>query len=324
MDDAPPAKRRRTDDADAPEMPLVRSTEYWFDDGNIILQVESTQFRLTKSMLSMHSTVFRDMFMMPLPADEPTVENCPVVVLSGDSPQDWIHLLGAMYPKCLIDEVPSLELIAAILRLSKKYDFSAFHKDCIRRLKTEFPTTLEEYDALNSWACIKYEEFIYFDLMRLAKEIGLHSILPLVYCVALTMERDGYIETILDPEDASVSPGDRLACILGVAKLLILQSHTTMAWLALDSDPHIPSARCIQPLKCVASVKEVILDLSKTHFPHIWVVDYWNESWDGDMCVSCRSKAKEVFEAGRKACWDKLPGAFGLPAWDKLKSLDLD
>lgn len=99
MDDAPPAKRRRTDDADAPEIPLLRSTEYWFDDGNIILQVESTQFRLTKSMLSMHSTVFRDMFMMPLPADEPTVENCPVVVLSGDSPQDWIHLLGAMYPK---------------------------------------------------------------------------------------------------------------------------------------------------------------------------------------------------------------------------------
>jgi hypothetical protein len=243
--------------------------------------------------------------------------------------------------RCLIDEVPSLELIAAILRLSKKYDFSAFHKDCIRRLKTEFPTTLEEYDALNSWACIKYEEFIYFDLMRLAKEIGLHSILPLVYCLALTMKRDRYIETvgpivfrgqryqsspiqILDPEDASVSPDDRLACTLGVAKLLILQSHTTMAWLALDSDPHIPSAMCIQPLKCVGSVKEVILDLSEIHFPHIWVVDYWNESWDGEMCVSCRSKAKEVFAAGRKACWDKLPGAFGLPAWDKLKSLDLD
>jgi hypothetical protein len=50
-------------------------------------------------MLSMHSTVFRDMFMMPLPADEPTVENCPIVVLSGDTAQDWTLLLGAIFPK---------------------------------------------------------------------------------------------------------------------------------------------------------------------------------------------------------------------------------
>ncbi|KAJ7366518.1 hypothetical protein DFH08DRAFT_834681 [Mycena albidolilacea] len=76
MGDATRIKRRRIDDGDASETPLVRSTEYWFDDGNIILQVESTQFRLTKGLLSMHSTVFRDMFMIPLPADEPTVENC--------------------------------------------------------------------------------------------------------------------------------------------------------------------------------------------------------------------------------------------------------
>jgi hypothetical protein len=50
-------------------------------------------------MLSMHSTIFRDMFMMPLPADEPTVENCPIVVLFGDTAQDWTLLLGAIFPK---------------------------------------------------------------------------------------------------------------------------------------------------------------------------------------------------------------------------------
>jgi hypothetical protein len=94
---APPTKRRRT--GDATETSLVRSTEYWFYDGNIILQVESTQFRLAKSVLSMHSSVFRDMFMVPLPADEPTVENCPVVILTGDTAQDWTCFLGAIYPE---------------------------------------------------------------------------------------------------------------------------------------------------------------------------------------------------------------------------------
>ncbi|KAF7365476.1 BTB domain-containing protein [Mycena venus] len=96
MANAPRTKRRRTDDADAAGTPLVRSPEYWFD---IILQVESTQFRVAKSVLSKHSTVFRDMFMMPLPADEPTVENCPVVVLPGDTAKDWTLFLGAMYPQ---------------------------------------------------------------------------------------------------------------------------------------------------------------------------------------------------------------------------------
>ncbi|KAJ7037762.1 hypothetical protein C8F04DRAFT_952250, partial [Mycena alexandri] len=46
----------------------TRSSEYWFGGGDIILQVESTQFRLFKSILSKHSSVFRDMFTIPLPA----------------------------------------------------------------------------------------------------------------------------------------------------------------------------------------------------------------------------------------------------------------
>ncbi|KAF7357634.1 BTB domain-containing protein [Mycena sanguinolenta] len=160
MSDVPPTKRRRTDDPDdvaAEETPLVRSTEYWFDEGNVILQVESTQFRLPKSMLSMHSNVFRDMFMMPLPADEPTVEGCPVVVLTGDTVEDWTHLLGAIFPKCLM-KVPSFAIIAAVLRLSKKYDFPEFRKDCLHRLRKEFPATLEEFDnGTDSWSHIRQE-----------------------------------------------------------------------------------------------------------------------------------------------------------------------
>jgi hypothetical protein len=87
MGDATRTKRPRTDDVDTPAIPLVRSTVVRRRD--IILQVESTQLRIAKSVLSMNSSVFRDMFMMPLPAGEPTVENCPVVVLSGDTAQDW-------------------------------------------------------------------------------------------------------------------------------------------------------------------------------------------------------------------------------------------
>jgi hypothetical protein len=50
-----------------------------------------------------------------------------------------------------VNEVPSLKLIAALLRLAKKYDFAEFRQDCVCRLKAEFPTTLQELDDLESW-----------------------------------------------------------------------------------------------------------------------------------------------------------------------------
>ncbi|KAJ7189739.1 hypothetical protein B0H12DRAFT_788110 [Mycena haematopus] len=327
MGDEVPTKRRRTDSAAHPvETPLVRSTEYWFDDGNIILQVESMQFRVAKSILSRHSPVFRAMFMLPLPADEPTVENCPIVILTGDTSQDWSLFLGVIYPQSLTDEVPSLALIAAILRLSKKYDFPAFRKDCVRRLKTEFPTTLKEYNILKSWVSIEEEEDIYLRLLPFAKEIGLYSILPLAYWDTL-MTRTTYLPKILDINDGSLNPNDRLACLLGISKLQVLQSTTTMGWLDLDPDSAsaiIPCGTCSQPPKCVAAVKEIVCEEASMHPPYFWAISKWDKDWDKMMCRSCRSKAREVFEAGRKECWNKLPSVFGLPDWETLKSMDFE
>ncbi|KAJ7037770.1 hypothetical protein C8F04DRAFT_952317, partial [Mycena alexandri] len=192
MEDAPRTKRRRTDtDTDAetetePETPPTRSTEYWFDDGNIILEVESTQFRLMKSILSKHSSVFREMFTMPLPADEPTIENCPVVVLSGDTAQDWTLFLGAIFPKSHPGELPTFSLLAAILRLSKKYDFPLFRQKCVRRLREACPTSLKDYnDFSKGWKSFNSidseNQDIRLPLISLAREAGLPSLLPLSY-----------------------------------------------------------------------------------------------------------------------------------------------
>ncbi|KAJ7855714.1 hypothetical protein B0H14DRAFT_2754289 [Mycena olivaceomarginata] len=325
MGDVTRTERRRTDDADTPAAPLVRSTEYWFDDGNIILQVESTQFRVAKSGLSRHSSVFRDMFMMPLPADEPTVENCPVVVLSGDTAQDWTLFLETMYPKSLMEEPPPFKLIAAILRLSKKYECPAFRKDCVRRLKTEFPTTLEEYDDLEAGTCIKGDRDIYRPILYLAREIGLHSIIPLIYCHMLTLNRETYMPKILNVNDVSLGINDRFACLLGITNLQILQSTTTMAWLEVDLPfSALPAHDCLQPAECVAAVGDTILGEASIHPPPLRVISEWNEIWDIGMCRPCRKKAKDVFEAGRKKCWDKLPSMFGLPEWKELVSSDLE
>nr|GAT43810.1 predicted protein [Mycena chlorophos] len=72
---APPKRARLIPESDAgADTPVGRSNKYWFNDGSVILQVESThvQFRVSKGVLAMHSPVFRDMFSLPPPSNEPT------------------------------------------------------------------------------------------------------------------------------------------------------------------------------------------------------------------------------------------------------------
>ena len=84
-----------------------RAADFWFDDGSI-LHVESTQFRVHRSVLSASSEVLQGMFCLPQPAviDEDFVEGCPVVHLH-DKAIDWIHVLKALYSdRCVSILVP--------------------------------------------------------------------------------------------------------------------------------------------------------------------------------------------------------------------------
>lgn len=76
---------------------LRKSACFWLDDGNIILRTSKTQFRVHKSVLKMHSTVFEDMFSVPQPVDQPTFDGCPFVVLTDDDDKDWELLLATLY-----------------------------------------------------------------------------------------------------------------------------------------------------------------------------------------------------------------------------------
>jgi hypothetical protein len=76
--------------------PISRS-EFWFIDGSVIVIVENKAFRIHKSILSKHSDVFSDLFMVPQPQDGvETMEGCPVVHLP-DSLSDFTDVMNALY-----------------------------------------------------------------------------------------------------------------------------------------------------------------------------------------------------------------------------------
>ncbi|KAJ7037837.1 hypothetical protein C8F04DRAFT_952320, partial [Mycena alexandri] len=217
-------------------------------------------------------------------------------------------------------------LIVALLRLGKKYDCPVFRKDCIRRVKMEFPTTsLAEYDKISgSWDFIQGTDDTSLHLLSLAREIGLHSILPLLYNAILV----NHLPTLLDSKDARLSSLDRSVCLLGYLNLLKLQSTTTLDWLNVDvENPHIPSTTCSHPDKCVAVVKKIVFTLSKKQPQRLFILSrvfFRQKQWEDLLCASCYDKADKIKDVGRAICWEQLPAAFGLPDWEELKSLDFE
>lgn len=76
---------------------ISRSADFWFDDGNLILQVETAQFRIHRGLICANSVVFRDMHALSQPEERGAIDGCPVVQLQGDTEADWTNLLEYIY-----------------------------------------------------------------------------------------------------------------------------------------------------------------------------------------------------------------------------------
>ncbi|KAJ3502902.1 hypothetical protein NLJ89_g8682 [Agrocybe chaxingu] len=155
----PASKRRRTEsgveegsesDSENQTAMKVKRSKYWFDDGNVVLQAENTQFRVHRSMMAHHSKVFKDMFGMPQPeqAQDAMVDGCPVVIL-GDEPRDVELVLAVFY-----DNVKALDFrkkmtvfqLGAYLQLGKKYEIEYLQNEALKHMRGDYPTTLDGWD----------------------------------------------------------------------------------------------------------------------------------------------------------------------------------
>ncbi|KAI1786587.1 hypothetical protein LXA43DRAFT_952359 [Ganoderma leucocontextum] len=139
---------------DAIDDSIQRDSEIWFEDGNIVVITQNTAFRFHKSVLSLHSPVFRDLFLVPQPSpaggEEPveTLDGCPVVRVS-DTSYDFRELLRAIYggvSHLHPDKAVTFAVLAALARLSHKYQLDELLEAVVPRLKGTFTTELEMWD----------------------------------------------------------------------------------------------------------------------------------------------------------------------------------
>ncbi|EAU80884.1 hypothetical protein CC1G_03060 [Coprinopsis cinerea okayama7 len=318
--------------------PPTRSPDVWFDDGSVVLQAQNVQFRVHRTMLSRHSEVFRDMFEIgrlgssinasntPQAADPtPLVDGCPLIILHDD-PTDLTHLLLSLYdkPHTTTDALPFATL-AALLRLGRKYHFPSLYAEALRRLQSEFPASLEEWEKLpQTYTYIVEEEGLLFDIVNLALEMEVHEVLPSAYYLCV-QDLNDLLYGIPRPNSpngpAMLPPHIKNLCIQARERLLALQYDMTFAWIDLlgnwNQEDHGVNTDCLKPDHCgrIAGqlVREVFLPLPEVNR----TLEKWTDFTTytplvNQLCAVCLEDARVCHEAGRRKVWEGLSGVFGL------------
>ncbi|KZS99877.1 uncharacterized protein LAESUDRAFT_667425 [Laetiporus sulphureus 93-53] len=164
---------------------LTRS-DFWFSDGNIVLVAHHAAFKVHRGQLERHSDMFKDLFSIPQPQHQDTIDGCPWVELH-DSPSDVLHLLGALYDGLYFTNCAARNFaaLAGVLRLSTKYLIEHLRLRCLARLHAEWPSTLLDWDVRERQATDaagRYTPRDHFThpilVIRLARELDLDELLP--------------------------------------------------------------------------------------------------------------------------------------------------
>ncbi|KAH6907596.1 hypothetical protein BKA70DRAFT_360027 [Coprinopsis sp. MPI-PUGE-AT-0042] len=330
-------KRQRRDSQGS--VPVIRSTKCWLDDGNLVLQVEQTQFRVHKSVLARHSPVFRDMssFSQPPEEDEPMVEGCPIVYLS-DSAQQWELLIGVLYDglQFFSGQLLPFGLVAAMLQLGHKYQFDALKERALQCLSKQFPDKREGFyftsgtpmrKAKPQTTCFLDEADSFNDVVNLAIRLHLHRILPSVYLQALMRASSLLPSFYTGTKSASgkiTELSHQTQTLLGQShgRLAIEVSENQLSWLR---NGVIPVTECLAPVSCQTALFQCI---GEFWIPTVSLVKAFSSmngaKLGGVFCAECKKIVRDHFENGKAATWRKLPEIFGLPPWEELKNFAFD
>lgn len=163
-------------------------------------------------------------------------------------------------------------------------------EDAIQRLQCKFPSTLAERDTINSSMVSIESPADHYDIINLAHETNLLSILPgaLFECI-----NQGLIDHLLtgaprgDGTIVAISPEDQQKC---------LSASRTYRWLypLPGSMTGCTNTRPCRRRRQWGGSFEASCDS---------IFTTWKPSWESYLCTD----------------WNKLPSMFGLPDWDILR-----
>lgn len=311
-----------------------------------------------KGVLSLYSTVLRDMFDLPIvPADsdnEPSThgainpdvyDGLPLVVMSGEKGEDLMHLLRAIYEReCVIeislpwnqtdiplksyydrdDDDTPLEKIIALFSLSAKYDVPTVRKDVLKQLARIYPTTLAEYEAMSNRTAELFgrsRHKCHFPLLRacITSQEDIQIILPaLFYACSNAMP----INEIIKEEAPSLALPVLQTVLLG-ERALADNMRRYLSWTLDDASP--PPAGCPHSASndvCTTARRhpetQAIIDLFSTTELSEIVGEDVVDAFFVRRCDLCREHIVRNLNNIRNHVWEQVPEYFGLTSWEEV------
>ncbi|KLO07744.1 hypothetical protein SCHPADRAFT_932249 [Schizopora paradoxa] len=318
----------------------------WFPDGNVVLATDTYLFKVHKSLLSVHSSVFKDMFELPDVGHDSSIpggpgrsdaalasdsyKGVPMVTMVGDKGEDVAHLLRAVFDPNYYhrdDDDTPLEVVVALLLLSTKYDFNGVRKNVIRHLSRHYPMTLREYEAADRDEDVplfgKSREDCDFSLLAAAVTAEADVLLPCLFFVCSNYSIDTTLDRMQSvPREAlHILIRGRESLTTCINKFIVsLPSQLYEREPTIDC-PRVSSRSCFANASCSESnLEDYIQTQFKTFTGAIIMGDCF-----GFICRECRYIAESMVDEKRKEIWDAIPTRYKFPEWgvlqDKLKAL---
>ncbi|KAF8906803.1 hypothetical protein CPB84DRAFT_1675429 [Gymnopilus junonius] len=323
-------KRKRT--SCDPEHPTesrlvepVKNSDFWFEDGNVVLQAQTTQFRVHRSILARHSNVFKDMNGMPQPAEQELLDGCPVVHLYDD-PKDWLNIFGIIYNNDADYKDLSwlaIPLISSMLRLGKKYEFNDLHTAAMDRIKHELPHNM--YIFTNQLKARFYTGHE-IDTLNLLLEMNIQSLLPVAcYLCVRNLTLKELFRGTKRREDgiAQLPPVWIEKLIIAKEKMVNDIKQRVLKWVLGEFTSHeyiqFPASSCTKPAQCSASQLSTCQLVISSPLQLDWMFLPFSDCCPDEYCNECLQVINKVYLTTQGSLWNELPRYFGLPDWEQLK-----
>ncbi|KAM5544046.1 hypothetical protein V8D89_002232 [Ganoderma adspersum] len=327
---------------------IKRDSEVWFEDGNVIVVAQDTAFRFHKSVVSLHSSVFRDLFSIPQPESlmgeevDEKFDGCPVVHVS-DTSYDFRELLRAIYGGVSYfhpDQTETFPVLAALARLSHKYQLDQLLASVIHRLKRTFTTQLQAWDnrgGVDGKSLLRLSSPDVIEALNLFRLIDRPDMIPTaVYeCARLKpssllrgeTRADGVTRERLSPSDMELCMDVKEELVQATACLLMRLCEACDARIGTLRVSNAPGGSgCASPGLCVGGLRTVISrcrrDLSECIDADPLCMYYMSAAVSlpltGEMCRACGDVLKAAYSRERTKIWRSFPKLMGVEVanWD--------
>ncbi|KAH8100859.1 hypothetical protein BXZ70DRAFT_132766 [Cristinia sonorae] len=323
---------------------LIKSTEVWYADGDIILRGDSTLFRVSRRLLTKNSRIFEDLFDIPQPDvgclsedSDDVMEGC-LVIQVFDPPDHLEGFLKGLYDaswEINVNTNHNLRLAVGVLEVSSKYEAYPLRERVISWLASVYPPTISAYrKRWETWSKNPSER--YFDprnITLVANAARVSQALALLPAALLHyLEKFGSdFSAIIDAHDAGLALGsDRYEADLPLLTRdnlsSILKARSRIAFFARRDIYGFAFYRFRKAMcprgeeeECLRGKREWVDEVEKGS-PDGWFSPLvGQELWEMEMCSVCEKAAEENVELKLQMLWERLPGMLDLLRWDELE-----